>query len=115
MLVEIAHYVELDQIETLHLLGTEFQIAVWQALLQIPRGTTVSYAQIAQQIGRPLAVRAVGSAVGSNPVSLIVPCHRVVRADGSLGGYFWGLELKNRLLKDEGALPFDPTVKGDTL
>lgn len=82
--------------------GTPFQRAVWEALLTIPYGETRSYAQIAQQIGRPKAVRAVGAANGANPVSIIVPCHRVVGSNGTLTGYGGGLDMKERLLQLEG-------------
>lgn len=78
--------------------GTEFQRAVWRALLMVPFGQTASYLEIAQRIGKPKAVRAVGMANGANPVSLIVPCHRVIGADGSLTGYGGGLERKRHLL-----------------
>ncbi|MET0312234.1 MAG: methylated-DNA--[protein]-cysteine S-methyltransferase [Burkholderiaceae bacterium] len=84
--------------------GTPFQQSVWQALLGIPAGQTTSYGDLSQRIGKPAAVRAVGAAVGRNPVSVIVPCHRVVGADGSLTGYAGGLERKSALLKLEGAL-----------
>jgi len=84
--------------------GTEFQQAVWQALLAIPRGGTVSYGSLSAGVGRPAAVRAVGAAVGRNPISVIVPCHRVVGSDGSLTGYAGGLERKSALLSLEGAL-----------
>jgi methylated-DNA-[protein]-cysteine S-methyltransferase len=83
--------------------GTAFQRAVWQALCEIAPGTTRSYGHIAQRIGRPAAVRAVGAAVGRNPLSLIVPCHRVIGRDGSLTGYAGGLERKRALLLHEGA------------
>jgi methylated-DNA-[protein]-cysteine S-methyltransferase len=82
----------------LALAGTAFQRAVWAALLRIGYGQTVSYGELAEQIGRPTAARAVGMANGSNPVSIIVPCHRVVGADGSLTGYGGGLGNKRRLL-----------------
>jgi len=82
----------------LDLRGTEFQKQVWQALQNIPFGERRSYREIAVAVGRPNAVRAVGTANGSNPVSLVVPCHRVVNSDGKLGGYGGGLELKARLL-----------------
>ena len=85
--------------------GTPFQRRVWQELRTIPRGTTLTYAQLAAQIGRPGAARAVGSAVARNPLSTVVPCHRVVGADGSLTGYAGGLSTKRRLLTLEGALP----------
>jgi methylated-DNA-[protein]-cysteine S-methyltransferase len=78
--------------------GTPFQRRVWLALLRIPRGGTRSYAQIAAEIGAPQAVRAVGAAVGRNPLSVIVPCHRVLGSDGSLTGYAGGLERKRQLL-----------------
>jgi methylated-DNA-[protein]-cysteine S-methyltransferase len=82
--------------------GTAFQQAVWQALLAIPCGTTTSYGELARRIGRPKAVRALGAAVGRNPVSIIVPCHRVIGADGSLTGYAGGLARKTALLRIEG-------------
>ena len=82
--------------------GTAFQQSVWQALLAIPPGTTASYGQISSRIGKPSAVRAVGAAVGRNPVSIIVPCHRVMGADGSLTGYAGGLDRKTALLALEG-------------
>ncbi|MCB1782775.1 MAG: methylated-DNA--[protein]-cysteine S-methyltransferase [Alphaproteobacteria bacterium] len=85
----------------LDLRGTDFQQRVWQALLKIGRGRRLSYGDVANDIGRAHAARAVGSAVGENPVSLLVPCHRVVRADGSLGNYGWGLALKERILARE--------------
>ena len=83
--------------------GTAFQEAVWQELRKIPLGETRSYAEIAKAIGEPGAVRAVGTANGSNPVAVLVPCHRVIRSDGSLGGYAGGLDRKRRLLAGEGA------------
>lgn len=85
--------------------GTAFQQSVWQALLRIPAGQTQSYGQLAQQIGKPSAVRAVGAAVGRNPISLIVPCHRIVGAAGQLTGYAGGLWRKEALLTLEEALP----------
>lgn len=85
--------------------GTTFQQTVWQALLRIPVGQTQSYGQLAQQVQRPSAVRAVGAAVGRNPISLIVPCHRIVGATGQLTGYAGGLWRKEALLKKEQALP----------
>lgn len=88
----------------LDLRGTDFQCAVWKALLDIPRGQVISYGDVANDIGRPKASRAVGSAVGKNPVSLIVPCHRVVQASGALGNYGWGIDLKRRILQEEGAI-----------
>jgi len=85
--------------------GTPFQRAVWDVLLKIPYGDSCSYAEVARAIGRPTAQRAVGSANGSNPVSLVVPCHRVIAADGSLGGYGGGQDLKARLLAMERSQP----------
>jgi AraC family transcriptional regulator of adaptative response/methylated-DNA-[protein]-cysteine methyltransferase len=81
--------------------GTAFQWRVWRALQQIPSGETRSYADVARSIGRPSAVRAVARACASNPVSLVVPCHRVVASDGRMGGYRWGVERKGRLLATE--------------
>ncbi len=80
------------------LLGTPFQVAVWSALGEIPYGRTATYGQVASRIGRPGAARAVGAAIGRNPVSIVVPCHRVIGADGSLTGYGWGIERKEWLL-----------------
>ncbi len=81
--------------------GTAFQREVWRALREIPCGTTVSYAELAERIGRPTAVRAVGLANGANPVGVIVPCHRVIGANGSLTGYGGGIERKRWLLEHE--------------
>jgi len=83
--------------------GTAFQEAVWRELRKIPRGETRSYAQIAAAIGQPKAVRAVGTANGDNHVAVLIPCHRVIRSDGSLGGYAGGLDRKRKLLEAEGA------------
>ena len=82
--------------------GTPFQRAVWAALRDIPVGTTMSYSGLAQRIGNPAAVRAVGLANGANPIGLVVPCHRVIGADGSLTGYGGGIERKRWLLRHEG-------------
>ena len=81
--------------------GTAFQWRVWNALQQIPRGTTMSYSEVAKQIGQPSAARAVARACATNPVALVIPCHRVVRGDGDLGGYRWGVERKRALLAGE--------------
>lgn len=83
--------------------GTEFQRTVWQALTEIPAGTTLSYGALAAKLGRPKAMRAVGLANGSNPISVVVPCHRVIGADGTLTGYGGGLPRKRWLLRHEGA------------
>ena len=85
------------------LLGTAFQKKVWDALMRIPPGQTRSYAEIASQLGTPSAARAVAGACARNRIAVLVPCHRVVRGDGSVGGYRWGLPLKRRLLQREGA------------
>lgn len=85
-------------------IGTDFQCCVWQALTTIPYGATMSYTQIAQQIHRPQSVRAVAQAIGANPLSLFIPCHRVIGADGSLTGYAGGIAAKRLLLHTEGAL-----------
>ncbi|MBK8900199.1 MAG: methylated-DNA--[protein]-cysteine S-methyltransferase [Anaerolineaceae bacterium] len=87
----------------LYLKGTNFQIQVWQALLKIPAGTAVSYGTIAQMIGNPKASRAVGSAVGNNPVGYLIPCHRVIRQAGGLGDYRWGSSRKKAILGWEAA------------
>jgi len=80
------------------LIGTDFEVRVWETLLKIPMGHAVSYTDIAKHIGKPAASRAVGSAVGRNPISFVVPCHRVLRNDGSLGGYHWGLTRKRAMI-----------------
>lgn len=86
----------------LDLRGTDFQKAVWEALLKIPYGQTTSYGEVAAYIEKPRAVRAVGGAVGANPIAIVVPCHRVVGKNGTLTGYGGGLPLKTRLLQLEG-------------
>jgi AraC family transcriptional regulator of adaptative response/methylated-DNA-[protein]-cysteine methyltransferase len=83
------------------LIGTAFQQRVWQALMKIPRGQTLSYAQLAQSLGRPRAARAVARACAQNRLAVVVPCHRIIRGDGSLGGYRWGLPRKAALLDAE--------------
>ncbi|HEY8496776.1 MAG TPA: methylated-DNA--[protein]-cysteine S-methyltransferase [Limnochordales bacterium] len=87
----------------LDLEGTPFQLAVWRCLCSIPFGETRSYAWVARTIGRPTAFRAVGQAIGSNPIPIVVPCHRVIASDGSFGGYTGGLDIKRFLLRLEGA------------
>ncbi|MEL7104837.1 MAG: bifunctional helix-turn-helix domain-containing protein/methylated-DNA--[protein]-cysteine S-methyltransferase [Pseudomonadota bacterium] len=82
----------------LHLIGAPFQIKVWEALMRIPTGHVTTYSDIAQAIGAPKAVRAVGTAVGRNPVSWLIPCHRALRKTGGLGGYHWGLPVKRAML-----------------
>ena len=85
--------------------GTPFQREVWMALRRVPAGTTVTYAQLARTVGRPAAWRAVGAANGQNPVSIVIPCHRMIGSDGSLTGYGGGLHRKRWLLRHEGAIP----------
>src|SRR5262245_54679236 len=87
-----------DQPVRLVMIGTDFDVRVWETLLKIPMGRAVSSPDIARHIGAPSASRAVGSAVGRNPISFVVPCHRVLRGDGSLGGYHWGLTRKRALI-----------------
>lgn len=82
--------------------GTDFQIKVWDELLKIPKGKVKKYSEISRYIGNANASRAVGTAIGKNPVAIIIPCHRVVRADGGLGGYHWGEKIKEELLEQEG-------------
>lgn len=78
--------------------GTSFQCDVWRALLQIPYGSTVTYSELAKNLGRPKAVRALANAVGANSIAWLIPCHRVIRSDGSLGGYRWGMARKQAML-----------------
>ncbi len=92
---------------TLILHGTNLQLQVWQALLRIPCGETVTYGEIARDLGRPKAARAVGNAVGANPVSLLIPCHRVIRGTGIIDNYGWGSPRKKLILGMEGALQAD--------
>jgi methylated-DNA-[protein]-cysteine S-methyltransferase len=97
---------ELDALDALpvDLGGTPFQASVWAALRRIPAGATISYLELGRAIGSAGASRAVGAANGANPVSIVIPCHRVIRADGALCGYAWGVERKRSLLTHEGAL-----------
>jgi methylated-DNA-[protein]-cysteine S-methyltransferase len=97
---------DLDAVDGLEvdLGGTPFQRRVWSALRELRPGKTASYQDLAAELGSPSAARAVGSANGMNPVALVVPCHRVIRSDGDLGGYAYGLERKRWLLEHEGAL-----------
>lgn len=87
----------------LYLIGAPFQIKVWEALLRVPSGHVTSYSQLAGAVGLPKAVRAVGTAVGRNPVSFLIPCHRALRKSGALGGYHWGLPVKRAILAWEAA------------
>lgn len=99
----IVHSISSGQPYTLpmRLIGTPFQIEVWEAIKTIPWGETTTYAVLAQKIGRPTAHRAVASAVGANPISILIPCHRVIRSTGELGGYRWGEARKRALLDRE--------------
>ncbi|EKP0297700.1 bifunctional transcriptional activator/DNA repair enzyme AdaA [Aeromonas veronii] len=92
-----------DRPISLHVSGTNFQISVWRALLQIPPAKVVSYAQVASAVGNPKAARAVGLAVGANPVALMIPCHRVIQQNGKLGGYHWGETRKQAIHTWEAA------------
>lgn len=87
-----------DRCPPIHLLGTEFQVAVWKVLLHLNRNRTYSYSQIADLAGKPNAARAVASAIAANPVAWLIPCHLIVRSDGKIGGYRWGVERKRRML-----------------
>ena len=93
----------LDQIK-LHLKGTPFQLKVWEALLKIPSGSLATYGKIAQSINKPKASRAVGTAIGSNPIAYLIPCHRVIRASGEFGNYMWGADRKTAIIGWEAAL-----------
>ncbi len=84
--------------------GTEFQHHVWRAVRRIPFGQTITYGELARQIGRPKAVRAVGAANGANPLPIVIPCHRVIQSDGRLGGYAGGVDIKDELLRLEGCV-----------
>lgn len=90
--------------QKVELFGTPFELAVWDQLRRIPVGATISYREMASRVGSPNGSRAAGGANGRNPVALFVPCHRVIAADGTLGGYGGGLERKRQLLEHEGAL-----------
>lgn len=93
---------------SLHVAGTNFQVAVWRALLRIPAGSAVTYSDIAQAVGTPAAVRAAGTAIGANPVAFVIPCHRVIQRSGALGGYRWGLERKQAMQVRERLAVTDP-------
>ena len=87
----------------LQMTGTKFQLAVWKELLKVPAGKTVSYAELARRIKKPKAFRAVGNAMGANPIPIVVPCHRVIATGGGLGGFGGGLTLKRKLLLEAEA------------
>ncbi len=97
---------ELDQIK-LHLQGTAFQHKVWESLLKIPRGALTTYGEVAMDIGKPGAARAVGTAIGSNPVAYVIPCHRVIQRSGAMGGYRWGPDRKTAIIGWEAARHVD--------
>lgn len=92
-----------SEMVSLDLQGTELQRKVWNTIAQIPVGETISYRELAARVDRPEAIRAVASACGANPVPLVIPCHRVIASDGSLGGFIWGLPYKHALLERERA------------
>jgi AraC family transcriptional regulator of adaptative response/methylated-DNA-[protein]-cysteine methyltransferase len=85
----------------LHINGTDFQFLIWQKLLEIPSGKLISYSHLARSINKPKAARAVGTAIGSNPIAYLIPCHRVIQSNGSLGGYMWGLSRKSNIISWE--------------
>lgn len=93
---------KLDQIK-LHVKGTDFQLKVWETLLQIPEGQLTTYGTIAEKIQKPQASRAVGTAIGSNPVAFLIPCHRVIQSTGTFGGYMWGIDRKTAIIGWEAA------------
>lgn len=99
---------KMDHPVSLHVCGTNFQISVWKALLRIPPAAVASYSHVASAIGRPNSARAVGLAVGANPVALLIPCHRVIRQSGKLGGYHWGERRKHAIHAWESARPESP-------
>jgi AraC family transcriptional regulator of adaptative response/methylated-DNA-[protein]-cysteine methyltransferase len=101
----LAHkiFVSGEKVE-IKLVGTDFQTAVWRELLKIPCGETRTYRQIARQAGRPAAVRAAANAVGDNRIAYLVPCHRVIRTDGGIGGYRWGIDVKKQILMRENII-----------
>ncbi len=101
--LDVAALINNDQPTNLHLIGSPLQIKVWEALLSIPSGQVTTYSEIAEHIGSPKAVRAVGTAVGRNPISWLIPCHRALRKSGGLGGYHWGLPVKRAMLAWESA------------
>ncbi|HLW30052.1 MAG TPA: methylated-DNA--[protein]-cysteine S-methyltransferase, partial [Brumimicrobium sp.] len=85
----------------LHIKGTDFQLKVWKTLLEIPLGKLSTYGEIAQHIQKPKAARAVGTAIGSNPIAFLIPCHRVVQSSGGIGGYMWGADRKVKIINWE--------------
>jgi AraC family transcriptional regulator, regulatory protein of adaptative response / methylated-DNA-[protein]-cysteine methyltransferase len=108
---QIIDFFELEHLPTapiaLHLKGTPFQLKVWEALLKIPKGHLKSYGQIALAIKTPNASRAVGTAIGSNPIAVLIPCHRILQSTGAIGGYMWGTARKKIIIAKEAASHFD--------
>ncbi len=105
---------DLEKIK-LHLKGTPFQIKVWNALLQIPMGSLKSYLEIANEIGDPHASRAVGTAIGNNPIAYLIPCHRVITSSGNLGGYHWGIDRKSAIIGWEAAAERQAPVRFENI
>ena len=97
--------VDKERVLPLHVKGTAFQIKVWEALLKIPEGKLTSYGELAKNINMPKAARAVGTAIGGNPIAYLIPCHRVIQQSGALGGYRWGMTRKAALIAKESVLP----------
>lgn len=102
--LHIKDAIDVSELESVPLdpIGTPFQKKVWAALLTIKRGETKTYSDVAKMIGAPTAVRAVASAIARNNIAILIPCHRVIRSDGTLGEYRWGKEIKKKLLQSEG-------------
>jgi AraC family transcriptional regulator of adaptative response/methylated-DNA-[protein]-cysteine methyltransferase len=96
-----------EEVPPLILSGTPFQLSVWKILTQIPKGSVVTYQELAETIGSPRAMRSIGQALKANPIAYILPCHRVISASGRLGGYRWGVLLKKNLLEAEGISEFE--------
>ena len=102
LLVFQKNWTQIDQIK-LHLRGTHFQIKVWESLLKIPMGDVSTYGDIAKTVNNPKAARAVGTAIGANPIAFLIPCHRVIQRNGNLGGYRWGTDKKMAIIGWEAA------------
>lgn len=98
-----SHHRAIDKPLSLFVVGTNFQVSVWRALLQIPQGDLCSYGQVAAAVGKPKASRAVGTAIGANPIAFIIPCHRVIQQSGKIGGYHWGITRKHAIHAWESA------------
>jgi AraC family transcriptional regulator of adaptative response/methylated-DNA-[protein]-cysteine methyltransferase len=94
----------------LHLKGTDFQLKVWETLLKIPMGELATYGKIAEKIHKPRASRAVGTAIGNNPVAFLIPCHRIIQSSGHFGGYMWGNTRKTAIIGWEAAQSFSPKL-----